>query len=204
MFCTITEGLCLYALPRLTEANQNIFIWFVITFPIILLGLFFYTIIKHHTKLYSPSDFETKDNSFVEIFYDKTFQKKESQYSQVSKSSLFNSFTPFSVDISGNEMDKKSIKITNNFFQGLDSVLPKQKLSRIFYKQFNSRCYLVDFEIKEEYRVEGKDMILPFVLMNFESEEKITLVLAGSGVSDSENGDLIINHIINTIGSNAK
>ena len=39
-------------------------IWFLVIFPVIVLLLFIWLVIKHHTKLYSPSDFKN-DESFL-------------------------------------------------------------------------------------------------------------------------------------------
>ena len=203
IFCTITEGLCLYALPKLTENNQNIFIWFVIGFPVLLLGLFFFTLIKHHTKLYSPSDFETKDNSFVEIFYGKAIDKEESSAKQLTQSALSDSFIPFRIYNEDIDADKKSIEWTNSFFQRLDAVLPKHKLSRIFYKQLNNISFIVDIEIKNDYLADGKERFLPFVLMNF-TGDLMDHAFIGSGVRDSGSGELLLNHVVNVIGRNTK
>lgn len=57
VFSTITEGLCIYGLPKITEENQELFIWFIICFPTILILFFFITLNFNHKVLYSPSDF---------------------------------------------------------------------------------------------------------------------------------------------------
>jgi hypothetical protein len=52
-------------------------IWFTIVFPIIILAAFVYLVIKHHHKLYGPSDYKDESN-FIKIgSYDKgkTFAK---------------------------------------------------------------------------------------------------------------------------------
>ena len=50
------------------EPNEKILlIWFLIVFPIIVLGVFVFLVVYHHKKLYSPSDFR-EDKSFLETF----------------------------------------------------------------------------------------------------------------------------------------
>lgn len=50
------------------EPNEKILlIWFLIVFPIIVLGVFVFLVVYHHKKLYSPSDFR-EDRSFLETF----------------------------------------------------------------------------------------------------------------------------------------
>lgn len=42
-------------------------IYFIIIFPIIILIAFLYLVVKHHTKLYAPSDFRN-DDSFIQVY----------------------------------------------------------------------------------------------------------------------------------------
>jgi hypothetical protein len=42
-------------------------IWFIILFPILILGAFTYLVVKHHPKLYGPSDFKDEKN-FINTF----------------------------------------------------------------------------------------------------------------------------------------
>ena len=42
-------------------------IWFIILFPLVVLGVFTYLVIRHHKKLYAPSDYKDETN-FVNTF----------------------------------------------------------------------------------------------------------------------------------------
>ena len=64
VFATITEAGGTVVLPFLTPANQNLYMWFLMVFPSLLLLLFFAILYWKHTALYSPSDYKS-DNSFV-------------------------------------------------------------------------------------------------------------------------------------------
>ncbi|MFY8068484.1 MAG: hypothetical protein ACOVMG_00180 [Flavobacterium sp.] len=68
VFSTITEGLCIYGLPKLTNENQGTFVWFIICFPTILIILFFSTLNFNHEVLYSPSDFIGVDKNTTKKF----------------------------------------------------------------------------------------------------------------------------------------
>lgn len=51
---------------NLTESQRWPIIWFLVVFPNIVLFCFVYLVSRHHTKLYSPSDFEN-ENTFIDL-----------------------------------------------------------------------------------------------------------------------------------------
>ncbi len=53
-------------LPLLEIESQQIYIWFLMLFPLILILFFFLTLNSNHKVLYAPSDFSNEDN-FVHI-----------------------------------------------------------------------------------------------------------------------------------------
>ncbi len=50
----------------LQENHKTILVWFLAIFPFSVLGAFTWLVSKHHTKLYSPSDFRN-DDGFIRI-----------------------------------------------------------------------------------------------------------------------------------------
>lgn len=60
---------------------QKVFIWFVMLFPILLVGLFFVTLNYNPKVLYAPSDF-TDENNFLNLFADRI--QLENSLSEVS------------------------------------------------------------------------------------------------------------------------
>ena len=53
---------------NLNGANERLpLIWFIIIFPILILGCFTFLVVFHHKKLYAPSDYRNEDN-FVRSF----------------------------------------------------------------------------------------------------------------------------------------
>lgn len=65
-------------LPLLGEANQHIYLWFLMSFPFSLIALFFITLNWNHKVLYAPSDFKDEDN-FI------TLLKKQSHSEQIEE-----------------------------------------------------------------------------------------------------------------------
>ena len=62
LFAAFTEGAGIGVLPLIDKEVQAVYIWFLMLFPIALVGCFFATIWFAHTKLYAPSDFKDEDN----------------------------------------------------------------------------------------------------------------------------------------------
>jgi len=50
----------------LLESHKTVLVWFLAIFPFSVLGAFTWLVSKHHTKLYSPSDFRN-DEGFIRI-----------------------------------------------------------------------------------------------------------------------------------------
>jgi len=49
-------------LPFIAESNQTTYLWFLMTFPVLLIVLFFCTLNFNHRVLYAPSDYKDEDN----------------------------------------------------------------------------------------------------------------------------------------------
>jgi len=72
-------------LPFLGLENQQIYLWFLMSFPFTLIALFFITLNWNHKVLYAPSDFKDEDN-FINILkkqsYSETLQHIEQEIMQ--------------------------------------------------------------------------------------------------------------------------
>jgi hypothetical protein len=66
--CYLIGGLVFsIGLDKLKGSSERLpFIYFLILFPILILGIFVYLVCCHHEKLYSPSDFHN-ENNFVKL-----------------------------------------------------------------------------------------------------------------------------------------
>lgn len=62
IFAAIAEISGTTVLPFIDADNQNIYIWFLMFFPIFLVGIFFLTLNFNHRVLYAPSDYKDEKN----------------------------------------------------------------------------------------------------------------------------------------------
>ena len=200
IFSTITEALCIVILPQVTERNQNLFIWFVILFPTFLLVLFFYTLIKHNTKLYAPGDFSEDKLEFAALFLDKQLisaNPKKIENSDVFLKENTLDFNPFIVtDIQGD--DKIKIISINQFFSKIDKLLPKQKLESVDYRMHNSTVYSLAITLKGEFSLNQKLKVFSISVFVIDETRESKIIIAGSGLQDST-FEARIDYILNEI-----
>ncbi|MBF6058013.1 hypothetical protein [Thiomicrorhabdus heinhorstiae] len=76
IFAAIAEISGTTVLPFIESDNQGIYIWFLMLFPVFLVGIFFLTLNFNHKVLYAPSDYKNEDN-FLKSFGKATTQEKE-------------------------------------------------------------------------------------------------------------------------------
>ncbi|WP_316674951.1 hypothetical protein [uncultured Tolumonas sp.] len=62
IFSAISEISGTTVLPFIASDNQGIYIWFLMLFPIFLVGTFFLTLNFNHRVLYAPSDYKDEKN----------------------------------------------------------------------------------------------------------------------------------------------
>lgn len=76
IFAAIAEISGTTVLPFIESENQGIYVWFLMLFPIFLVGIFFLTLNFNHKVLYAPSDYKNEDN-FLKSFGKATTEEKE-------------------------------------------------------------------------------------------------------------------------------
>ena len=62
IFSILTQASASVSLPYINKENQEIYVWFLVAFPIALVILFFITLNFNNKRLYSPSDFSNEEN----------------------------------------------------------------------------------------------------------------------------------------------
>lgn len=67
IFSGIAEVSSTCAIGLVNHNLQNIFIWFVIGFPVMIVLLFFITLIFRPEVLYAPSDFRNEENFLISM-----------------------------------------------------------------------------------------------------------------------------------------
>lgn len=74
------------SIANLQSANERLpLIWFIIIFPLIILGAFIYLVVNHHEKLYAPSDFRN-DDAFIETMTGKRIKEKQEKEAEILRS----------------------------------------------------------------------------------------------------------------------
>jgi hypothetical protein len=65
LFQVLIYGIAGYVTANIGASGSELLqplVWFLIIFPMVVLGVFTYLVIAHHRKLYAPSDFANEDN----------------------------------------------------------------------------------------------------------------------------------------------
>lgn len=67
VFAGLAETEATYILIKLSAKMQLYFVWFVMLFPLFLVGGFYFILYNKHWALYAPSDYENEGNFFSVI-----------------------------------------------------------------------------------------------------------------------------------------
>ena len=64
LFLVLVYGMAgIVSISSVLESGQRlIIVWFLVVFPILVLGIFYLLVTKHHNKLYAPADFADEGN----------------------------------------------------------------------------------------------------------------------------------------------
>lgn len=110
IFAGTTEISGTAILPFLEPNNQNIYLWFLMIFPLILILLFFLTLNFNHKVLYAPSDFSNEDN-FVDLIKNATVQEI---FSKAKEEAREGESSREKVPISNIEKSNNELILSNN------------------------------------------------------------------------------------------
>lgn len=69
----------------LTEQQRWPFVWFLTGFPVLVLAAFFYLVIRHHEKLYAPSEFRDERHFFRKLDSDAQRERLEEEVNAVTE-----------------------------------------------------------------------------------------------------------------------
>ena len=105
IFASLAESLATGALIYLPSDIQNVFVYFVMMFPLTIVLLFFYILYFKNTVLYAPSDYEDESN------YLEANNLKENINKAVDKA--FQELKLHSSSLTPEEIDIAKVAITN-------------------------------------------------------------------------------------------
>jgi len=100
-------------LPLLETQSQQIYIWFLMLFPLILIVFFFITLNWNHKVLYAPSDF-SDENHFIDI---------------LKKPSIQEAITGIEIDLQDSEYEKEPTETVDKRQEksfNVDSIVPDE------------------------------------------------------------------------------
>ncbi len=83
-------------------------IWFIIIFPLVILGAFVFLVVKHHEKLYAPSDFRG-DDSFIQTIEKGQIRDKRLKEVKLLESAPFAETTGDSLGSTEDETQEKEL-----------------------------------------------------------------------------------------------
>lgn len=70
----------------LDQFERRLLVLFLVIFPMLVLGCFIWLVMRHHTKLYAPSDFQN-DESFIQLTPEEQRRKIEEDIEEIQASS---------------------------------------------------------------------------------------------------------------------
>ncbi len=158
IFAGIAEVSGTVVLPFVSESNQNIFIYFLMGFPTILVLLFFVVLIFKNKALYAPSDYKDEENYFRVTKYDSS--KQEQVVVKVANENqaqlLYEQYTQLNESISNKikvleSKISKSDKLTTSLDKGIyDYQISNLRLVDTFITLMDHKGYLFEIYNKEE------------------------------------------------------
>lgn len=137
IFAGTAEVAMSYTLSHISASLQSTFIWFVMLFPFVLVGAFFFILYRKPAVLFSPSDYE-KDEMYLSSISADNEDKSGLQLKQLQES--VNVLEDFMEQIVSK--DERNGEIEKKFAE------TKKKLSSIHKMEYNSFFTFLTKEIK--------------------------------------------------------
>lgn len=81
IFAAVAEISGTIVLPFVSSDNQSIYVWFLVSFPLLLIVMFFLTLNFNNKVLYAPSDYQNEEN-FVKSFRYASVSEKVTKLNQ--------------------------------------------------------------------------------------------------------------------------
>lgn len=131
MFAGVAEVAATVALCNVDKDIQNIFVWFVMGFPVILALGFYLTLNFNSSVLYAPSDFENEEY-FYRIFIEKNklYENIQTAMELVSKYKEEITKVDLSKVVSGKQKEENEVKEqVNTKFENIYKALVEAKNS---------------------------------------------------------------------------
>ncbi|EHH1612979.1 TPA: hypothetical protein IUT60_000334 [Enterococcus faecalis] len=137
MFLVLTEGIAAIVITQsqLEFLLNLILVIFIVLFPIVTLSCFVYLVIKHHKKLYGPSDYKDEANFLL------TFNN-ETQETEVIKVTSVSENKSLHIDSNMQQFEKKDFQVLvnqrlDNYRKLIDNLELKSIPAKIYSSSLN-------------------------------------------------------------------
>lgn len=151
IFSALAEAFATAALIMIPSELQEIFVYFVMFFPVMLVALFFCILIFKNEVLYAPSDFENQEH-YLEINHFKERVKKAFEEDIQNNSCTQNKFSDFDIKHLKRSIDnavKKTELSTNRYDQIEYLIQQNPATTREIANFLRMPLYSTDFFLKE-------------------------------------------------------
>lgn len=109
IFAGFAEVSATAVLPMLQNENQFYFLFFVMGFPVLLIGLFFATLNWNHKVLYAPSDYSNEQNFMQLLVKATTIEQQEKMKIEVKSFSSTNQAGNHVGKVNTDEMERDAL-----------------------------------------------------------------------------------------------
>lgn len=183
-------------IANLNNANEKLpVIWFIILFPLIILAVFTYLVVKHHEKLYGPKDYISPE-SFEKTFGNKYNSKQISiteetinpthKDAEISKPSLFLSESEDQYTKRIEIIDQANIVIEFITFKSKE-LFKKKLISSIGISIQSPKFYIFSFKysikMKEQEQIDTEESAI--IQIEYKYDNYIFLLIGKSIIAYS-------------------
>lgn len=145
---------------NLSYRLQTLFVLFIISYPVVLLFVFYILVTRHPEKLYAPQDFRT-DEAFSQYSNRTSLTSKVAEYDETLMSQ--------SIDTTPEALEQKSAQFV--------SILGKEKLAEEFLFKHFQKIYGLENVRKESFSKQALSYGYDFVISNKQARTYIDFKL---------------------------
>lgn len=184
------------SIANLTTTVERLpLIWFIILFPVVILIGFIFLVVKHHEKLYAPSDFAdestfAKTFSYKNVYKEVTveFDKEQpNQPTNLKQAILKTENTDFN-EVLFSDDGKKNLEIANKVSDSINSKIgseffEKKILDSLSFGVHAPEYYMAEFNFKPELFKDGKKFSESVIIRVTEaSKGEYVIIGIGKGI----------------------
>jgi len=184
------------SISNLTSQFERLpLIWFIILFPIVILGGFIFLVIRHHEKLYAPSDY-SDEQIFTKTFSSKNsyrevkikYNKQDNKEPKSLKQAIIKAENLDFNDVYFSDRGKRNLELANLVSDSVSTTITKElfKKNVLIYWTFEVHApeyYLMNFEFNKKFFPEQRVHSVTVIMRITEiSKNKYAIIGIGKGI----------------------